>query len=88
VCINWNCWFNEVVCGSHQQSTDEIINEILIVGLGPAYQMTPYLFAMVDNDLVVYEGFHYHDNVHPGHLHLRFSKVSRGEREGERGWVD
>ena len=68
---------------SHQQSSDATINEVLIVGLGPAHQMTPYLFALVDNDLVVYEGFHYHDNVHPGHLHLRFSKVR--ERETGKG---
>ena len=60
---------------SHQQSTDATISEILLVGLGPAHRATPYLFAVVDDDLVVYSGFPFHDHVPPNHLHLRFSKV-------------
>ncbi len=64
------------VCFRHQQNTETTVTEILLVALGPSHKTIPYLFALVDGDLVVYSAFPYHDLVPTGHLHVRFSKVS------------
>ena len=51
------------------------MDEIQLVGLGPQ-QTHPHLLALIDKELVVYRAFPCPQAQNPGHLHLRFSKVS------------
>ena len=64
---------------SHQRSSEASVSEILLTGLGPSHFL-PHLLAMVDKELVIYAAFPYHHPSTPGHLHLRFRKVSGSKK--------
>ena len=51
-----------------------VVKEILLTGMG--YKNSkPLLFAMVDQDLLIYEAFKYNEGIIDGNLNLRFKKV-------------
>ena len=58
----------------YSQSKDSVISEVLIVGIGNNGSR-PHLFAMLDQDLVIYEAFPFSTTTTEKHLLLRFRKV-------------
>ena len=48
-----------------------------MTGLGPDHTH-PYLMSLIDKELVVYKAFPFEQTKNPGHLSVRFSKVSAG----------
>ena len=76
-----------------KHSSEQIVDEILMTGLGPDHTH-PYLVSLIDQELVIYKTFPFEQTKDPGHLSVRFSKVSEGregggsenEREGEGRW--
>ena len=63
-----------------KHSSEQIVDEILMTGLGPDHTH-PYLVSLIDQELVIYKAFPFEQTKDPGHLSVRFSKVSEG-REG------
>ena len=51
------------------------VKEVLMLGLGHK-QRRPFLFTLIDQDLVVYECFPYTKHHVEGHLAIRFKKVN------------
>ena len=52
----------------------EKVKELVMIGSGHKRKRS-YLFAMIDQDLVVYECFHYNKNTLNNHLSIRFKRV-------------
>ena len=63
------------------KSADRLVGvgEVLLLGVESHIggSTHPYLLALVDNELVVYRAFKYNQTQNPGHLQLRFGKVSQ-----------
>ncbi|CAG0890026.1 unnamed protein product [Darwinula stevensoni] len=58
-----------------QQATQVAnISEILLVGLGH-HHSRPYLLAVVDEDLLIYEAYPYYENLDKSSLKMRFRNV-------------
>ena len=55
-----------------------------MTGLGPD-GTRPYLISLIDGELVIYKAFPFEQTKNPGHLSVRFSKVSFPMVWGE-GW--
>ncbi|XP_064466494.1 cleavage and polyadenylation specificity factor subunit 1-like [Ornithodoros turicata] len=52
-----------------------VVHEILVVGLGLQHSR-PLLLARVDEELLIYEAFAFHETQREGHLKLRFKKLN------------
>ena len=78
------CWCSPHPVASNTKSksknTDRPagVGEVLLLGVESRVggSTHPYLLALVDNELVVYQAFQYRQTQKEGHLQLRFSKVS------------
>ncbi|XP_023931604.1 cleavage and polyadenylation specificity factor subunit 1-like [Lingula anatina] len=53
------------------------VKELLVVGLGNKCSR-PYLMARIEEDLMIYEVFPYHQVSPEGHLKVRFRKIQHG----------
>ena len=54
------------------------VKEIVMVGVGHK-KRRPFLFVLIDQDLVIYECFHFNKQNINGHLIVRFKRV-RGNK--------
>ena len=61
---------------SSAQDESLFVKEVLLTGLGYKNRR-PMLIAVVEQDLLVYEGFQFMESSLEGHLNLRFRKVQQ-----------